>query len=78
MNPVSSFSGGNFGWGAAVTDSEEGRRFFHRRFLLFAFLVALLSTLFIPMMAGLEAAGSLPMRSWTVSALNPFNIAGSV
>ena len=65
------------GWEAAVTGSEEGRQFFQRRFLVFAFLVAVLSAIFLPMMAGLEAAGSSPLRSWTVSSLNPFVVAGS-
>lgn len=69
--------GGGIGTEATVTSSEGGRLFFQRRFLLFTFLVAVLSVIFLPMMAGLEAAGSRPLGSWTVSALNPFVIAGT-
>ena len=71
-------SGHSFGWGVAATDSEDGRRFLQHRFLLFASLVAVLSGLFLPIMRGLEAAGSQPLRSWAVTSLSPFNLAGTL
>jgi len=66
------------GWGTAPASTQEARTFFQRRLSLYAFLVFVLSGIFVPILLGIDLLSERELSAWSVEVFNPFHLSGTL